>query len=32
MKKHDARNPYISPTYFFDITKMINGEIEYINE
>jgi hypothetical protein len=32
MKKHDARNAYISPTYFFDKTYMTSGEMEYINE
>jgi hypothetical protein len=32
MKKHDARYAYDSPTYFFDMTYMTNGEIEHINE
>jgi hypothetical protein len=32
MKKHDATNAYPSSTYFFDITYITSGEIEYNNE
>ena len=32
IKKHAARNPWNSPTYFFDKTYTTNGEIEYTNE